>query len=226
MVPRGTGESDRPVQLSVGSGRDEPRLDPGGEVLAVSSPQRRWGRVVGAVAVLAVAFLVGWGVGYDRGYQTASGDAASGPTQTVTVRPAPAGGGNAGMNATGRRCGVQIGTQLWLGVELMNAGSGPLVVRRVRVSMDLGGLDETSLLLGACGQLEALDAAQDVGREPAATLDPSETTWVSAVFDVLESCPAPFPVQFLVDYTDPAGENYAIASSSFPDLGDVEYSGC
>jgi hypothetical protein len=224
MVERGTSGPDGPVELSMSTARDGARpSDPGGEVMAAPAPRRRWVRVV---ALLAVGFVLGWGVGYDQGTEDAPTSDNAGPTGPAGTTAPAAGGGTAGLRATGERCAVQVGTQLWLGMELVNTGPGRLVLRRVRINLPLGGLDETEVLLGACGQLEALDAARDAGGDPEAEVDGSASAWVSGIFDVLEDCPAPYPVQFLVDYTDPTGDNYAVASGSFNDLGEVDYSGC
>jgi hypothetical protein len=226
MVERGTSGPDSPVELSMMASRGGVRpSEPGGDVMAAPpAPRRRWARVI---ALLLAGFVLGWGVGYDQGIEDApAGNSAGPPGPAGTTAPA-AGGGVAGLRATGERCAVQIGTQLWLGLELVNSGPGRIVLRRVRINLPLGGLEETSVLLGACGQLEALDAEQDAGGNPEAEVDGSATAWVSGIFDVIEDeCPAPYPVQFLVDYTDPAGGNYAVASGSFNDLGDVDYSAC
>jgi hypothetical protein len=207
------------------SSRDRLRAsDPGGDVMAAQAPRRRWERVI---ALLLVGFVLGWGVGYDQGTGDAPPDESAAPPAPVGTSAPVEGGGVAGLRATGERCAVQVGDQLWLGLELLNSGPGRIVLRRVRINLPLGGLEETSVLLGACGQIEALDASQDAGGNPEAEVDESATAWVSGIFDVQDDeCPAPYPVQFLVDYTDPSGGNYAVASGSFNDLGDVEYSAC
>jgi hypothetical protein len=223
MVERGTTGQDRPFEPPAMTSRAGGRpIEPGGDVVSTeASPRRRWARVA---ALLVAGFVLGWGAGYDQGSQDAPPDTAGPPGRAGTT--APVVGGAAGLQATGERCALQIGTQLWLGMELVNTGPNRLVLRRVRINLPLGGLNETSILLGACGQLEALDAAEDAGGSPEAEVDPSASAWVSGIFDVLEDCPAPYPVQFLVDYTDPSGSNHAVASGSFSDLGDVEYSRC
>lgn len=202
--------------------------DPGGEVIA-TPPQGRRLRIVAVVALLVVAFAIGWGLGYDQGTR-AEADAAPTSAPSVTnpaltsTRPrsaAPA------LRPTGELCAVQVGEQLWLGIELVNTGSGRAVIRSVRDNLPLRGLRATQLLVGGCGQLDALDAEQEnLADDREARVDAAASVWVSGVFDVLDDCPAPYPVQFLISYTNEDGGNFVVVAGGFNDLGAVTYSGC
>ena len=57
------------------------------------------------------------------------------------------------------------------------------------------------------------------------TLPAGATEWLTITFHVLERCPQPYPVQFVVSYTD-AGKTATAQLDEFPDLGQVTYSGC
>ena len=51
------------------------------------------------------------------------------------------------------------------------------------------------------------------------------TEWLTITFHLLERCPEPFPVQFVVAYTA-AGKMATTQLDEFPDLGQVTFSGC
>jgi hypothetical protein len=228
MVERDTGGAERPMELSVRGAGDEVPPREMGDVVSASPPRNRGARIVGAIAALAVAFAVGWGVGQaDRdeggGSDNLPGLTNGNPVGTGrTPAPPPA----ISLQATGERCAIQVDDTLWLGMELTNVGSDPVVLRALRVNMPLGGLDDARVVFGTCGELDALDARRDSEGNPEAVVDGSASIWVSGLFDVLEECPAPFPVQFLVTYTDLNGGGVAIAAGGFNDLGEIEYSGC
>jgi hypothetical protein len=52
-----------------------------------------------------------------------------------------------------------------------------------------------------------------------------QTVWLTITFHVLVRCPQPYPVQFVVSYTD-SGKLATTQMDLFPDLGQVAYSGC
>lgn len=229
MVERDTARAEPPLELSVrGAGDDVPPHEAGRDVVSAPAPRNRAMRVVGAIAALGVAFALGWGVG-QAGQDARDPDGLPGltngnPVDTRQGTPAPPPA--ISLQATGERCAIQVDDTLWLGMELTNVGSDPLVLRTLRVNMPLGGLDDTRVVFGTCGELDALDARRDSQGNPEAVVDGGASMWVSGLFDVLEECPAPFPVQFLVTYTDLSGGGVAIAAGGFNDLGEIDYTGC
>ena len=229
MTERGTVGPDRPGELSVSSARDATHASElGGEVIA-ASPQRRTVRIVAVVASLVVVFGIGWGMGYDQGVRAEADRGPTSPPSLVNPTGANTGSRSAAptLTPTGEQCAVQVGEQLWLGIELVNSGSGRAVIRRVRDNLPLRGLRATQLLVGGCGQLEALDAeTENLGADREAQVDAGASVWVSGIFDVLVDCPAPYPVQLLVSYSDQDGANLVVVAGVFNDLGAVTYSGC
>jgi hypothetical protein len=185
-------------------------VDIDGDGPALPAPRDpAWRRMSLAVLALGLAFAVGAAVGYQ-----AHGDRAPAPAQQDGRV------GNATVGSTGRQCATQVGTLLWLGIELINRGPGAVTLRSVSFTLPLGGLEARAGLWGVCGQIEA-DAAT-VQR----TLDEGASVWVSGAFDVEVDCPMPLPVQFRLAYSDSTGANREDNVGGFPDLGRVPYSGC
>jgi len=179
------------------------------DVLESAEPSRRRGGTTAIVAIV-IAFAVGLGVGYQlRGR----------PVAQPRPQPSPAAASPDPLGATGERCSAQDGRRLQLGVELVNPG-GSVVLQEVRVELPLGGLKQLTTTWGACGQLSAPSAAGELRVADGAT------AWVSATFEVLDPCPAPYPVRFTVAYLDAGGVARQTIAGGFADLGDVPYSGC
>ena len=63
------------------------------------------------------------------------------------------------------------------------------------------------------------------GAPTSLTLPAGATEWLTITFHVLERCPQPYPVQFVVSYTM-RGTMATAQLDEFPDLGQVAYSGC
>ena len=118
--------------------------------------------------------------------------------------------------ATGNRCAVQRGTQLQLGVEIVNRSGAAVIVHPARVILPLGGLRIRAQAWGGCAQLSATPGGND------RSMSPAGTAWLTMTFDVLVACPAPLPVQVSLDYTQ-GGSTGIVDLLPFPDLGDVRY---
>jgi hypothetical protein len=166
-------------------------------------------RISIAVLALAVAFAAGAAGGYQLRGEREPG-------------PAPQGGlaGGAIVEATGTQCAAQSGTILWLGIEVINHGPGPVTLLAINFTVPLGGLEERTGLWGACGQLVLGAPAEEEH------LYEGSTAWVSGAFQVQVDCPLPLPVQFMLTYTDATGASQERNVGGFPDLGRVPYSGC
>jgi hypothetical protein len=161
---------------------------------------------------LAVALLLGVNGGHRQpGTRTrAAGAARSRVTGSAGVTV---------IGATGRRCAVQLGRTLQLGIEIINQSDRAVAVRQVSAVLPLGGLRAVATQQGPCGLLPQPGLGQ------AASLAPGATGWLAVTFNVLVSCPQPLPVGFKVSYVE-AGKLATSELSSFPDLGQVRYSYC
>jgi hypothetical protein len=168
-----------------------------------------WRRISSAVLALAVAFAVGVAGGYEL-----RGEREPAPVPQRGVE------GGAIVEATGTQCAAQSGTILWLGLEVINHGPGPVTLQAINFTLPLGGLEERTGLWGACGQLVLGAPAEEEH------LYEGSTVWVSGAFQVQVDCPLPLPVQFMLTYTDAAGATQQRNVGGFPDLGRVPYSGC
>jgi hypothetical protein len=181
-------------------------------------------------AVLVLVFALGVGTGYQVHARA---------TQPTVQQSGPVGRASLAEHA---RCAMQVGTSLWLGVEVINYGPGPVVLQSVMVTLPIGGLGPpANVMWAACGQLApvvvvpfsapvvvpsgAQQAQAGVASADQLKLAERATLWVSAVFPVTVGCPGPFPVQFALSHTDTTG---AMSDSDvgFNDLGDVAYTGC
>jgi hypothetical protein len=168
-------------------------------------PARR--RTMVAISALVLMFTLGGAAGY-----RVRADTTLPPVQ----ESAPVGRASI---AVGARCAIQVGTSLWLGVQVLNDGPGPVVLRSVEIRLPLGGLLQPYVMWAACGQLSPVAA----GDPP--DLTERGTLWVSGVFPVTVDCPGPYPVLFALTYTDTTG---VISESDlgFDDLQGVAYTGC
>jgi hypothetical protein len=198
------------------SGDDQPRevsVRPAGfdGDIVTAAAGRRWPAWTAAVVAVGVALAVGLGVGFQWGLSR------------WPSPPSPAGSSPAwvsvAVNGTGARCSVQAGTSLQLGIEVVNRLGTPVTVEAVRFDLPIGGLRMTAASWGGCGQLDPAATAGTL------VLAPEAMAWVSATFDVLDPCPAPYPVRFLLRYRTDA-ETVEANVGGFVDLGDVPYSGC
>jgi hypothetical protein len=196
-------------------------------------PDRRWpwrpgwaGRGTSVIAGLALA--VGLIAGYLGGHQphpTAPTPRPTAPTPRPTKATSPPSSQAAtpqdafpDLTATGNRCALQRGTTLQLGVEVVNESDHTLAVGRFGAVLPVGGLRATAATVGTCGALPVWPPISP-------TLPAGQTVWLTITFHVLVRCPQPYPVQFVVSYTD-SGKLATTQMDEFPDLSQVAYSGC
>jgi hypothetical protein len=174
-------------------------------------------------AIAGLALAVGLVAGYLGGHQHRPTAPPPRPTTTTTTSPSasqPATPQDAfpDLTATGNRCAVQRGTSLQLGVEVVNESDHTLGVGQFRAVLPIGGLRPTAAHVGTCGALPIWPPISP-------TLPAGQTVWLTITFHVLVRCPQPYPVQFVVSYTD-SGKPATAQMDEFPDLGQVPYSGC
>ena len=193
-----------------------------------------WRPSRGAAVLAAVTLVAGLGAGYAAGRSTSGGarpaPRASNATTTLApstpaqVRPPASSLADVGP-AVGQlieSCSTQTGTRLQLGIEVSNTSSAAVTLTGVTPVFPggPGGLHETSWQWGSCGDITS-------GVRPSAvSLSPGETTWLSVILKVLVRCPAAYPVQFDVKYVTHGGVHVTASLPGFPDLGQVQYSGC
>jgi hypothetical protein len=208
------------ADLSVTGDRNDPLPVP-------RYPVRR--PMVVAVSALVLVFALGVAVGYQlRARKTQPAAQQGGPVGTASI-------------VAGGRCGMQVGTTLWLGVEVLNDGPGPVVLQSIAVRLPIGGLGQpANVMWAACGELSPVVVpfgapvvvpfgAQQVQAGVAAagqlTLADRGTLWVSGVFPVTVGCPTPYPMLFALTYTDATGAPNE-SNLGFNDLQGVTYTGC
>jgi hypothetical protein len=173
-------------------------------------------------AIVGLALAIGLIAGYLGGHQQRQ-TAPPRPTKT-TSPPSPSPQPTApqsvfpDLTATGNRCAVQSGATLQLGVEVANESDHALGVGEFRAVLPVGGLRAVAAMVGTCGALQP-------GPPASLTLPAGQTEWLTITFHVLVRCPQPYPVQFVVSYTD-SGKVAMAQMDEFPDLGQVAYSGC
>jgi hypothetical protein len=174
-------------------------------------------------AIAGLALAIGLITGYLGGHQQRQTAAPPRPTKT-TSSPSPSPQPTTpqsvfpDLTATGNRCAIQSGTTLQLGVEVANESDHALGVGQFRAVLPVGGLRAPAATVGTCGALQP-------GPPPSLTLPAGQTEWLTITFHVLVRCPQPYPVQFVVSYTD-SGKVATAQVNDFPDLGQVAYSGC
>jgi hypothetical protein len=186
----------------------------GGDVIDMAvEPVPRQRPVPWRIIAVIAALLVGGAVGYVAGDRHGRNIArpATSPSRTTVIKP------TAAVSMTGRRCSVQIGKRLELGVEITNDLPRPLLLKAIEIGLPLGGLRVRSTAFGTCGAVGG-----NTGPQPLAS---GNSTWMSATFDVDVPCPRAYPVLFVAEYDSgyEAGKNTV---GGFPDLGDVPYTGC
>jgi hypothetical protein len=130
---------------------------------------------------------------------------------------------DANVVATGGQCSVQNGQALQVGIEVTNRGAATAEILSVTAAAPLGGLSLRDVGWGACGQLRAVSTGSTtVGGQSSRVIPPGGSDWMYALYDV-QDCPAPYPVQFLIDV---AGSTRLANVGGFNDLGNVPYTGC
>ena len=167
-------------------------------------------------ATLVVGLILGYLLGTQRAQQKTSAILPTGVSATPRLL-VPA--GTQPPTPTGKRCSVQLGNQLELGVEVVNQSSVGTTLMQAGVNLPMGGLRVAAVAWGTCGQLAPVD---DADPDP---LPPGATAWLRMTFDVLVSCPQPLPVSFTITYAQAGG--LAVSDvGGFDDLGQVPYTGC
>src|SRR6516225_5082965 len=150
-----------------------------------------------ALALAAVALLVGLAAGYAAGVRHA-GKLPSPPRPAASQTTPSFTAGGYPLSQTGPGCSAQIGHELQLGLEVTNLSAAALTLRRVEVMLPLGGLKATSQAWGPCGELPGAGGAP--GNIVPPTLGPGASAWFTVTFKVLVTCPGPLPVHFTLDY--------------------------
>jgi hypothetical protein len=218
---RGRGDSDdvEPAVFEVTLDDQQPTAPDTIE----SRPQPQWWQQrsgeLGVVGVLVLAAVViGYLIGSAHRPSGASSAVTSVASSSSSTPPSTVVAG-AALVDTGAHCADQVGDQLELGIEIANRSAASVRLTEVDPVLPLGGLRVTRQSVGPCG---GLGLTQPIA---GATVRAGSSVWVSAVFDVLLTCPTPLPVQFNVAYSQ--GESTGTASlAGFADLGGVTYSGC
>jgi hypothetical protein len=192
---------------------EEPLDDP--SVSSGDSPYR-----ISRAAVVLIAIALGLGLLLGRASVTTDGSgAAASPTPAPTRSSSIVPLGPHSLAITGATCSMQVGDDLVLGVETRNLSTAPLILKKLRISLPLGGVTIVSRGVGSCGEL-------DVPRLPDFGLAPQGTVWFTTTVHPKERCPAPYPVLLSVEVSDPTGKQQLIDIGGFKDLGNVPWSGC
>ena len=199
----------------------------GGDIIPGRSPRPpvRWSlRPSWLVGLLAAVLVAGIGIGYLVGGHGKTRTVAAPPSSGAASEPLPAGSALAEvpkLNATGNTCVGMLasnGRPLMVGIEIVNGGPQPVVLRNVQGVFPLGGLRQVDSQAGQCDNNSTESVA---GRR----IEPTATAWISLTLDVLVRCPGPLPVRFRVAYTADGGQGLQ-QLGGFPDLSEVPYPGC
>jgi hypothetical protein len=187
-------------------------LEQGGRRLPILQWRPQWPTFVAVAAALVIGIALGYGAGKwhsaDMAGSLRSNASASSAGPPAAAVPA--------LDQSGE-CSAQVGRALQLGVQVINQSAAAVTLRRVTAVLPLGGLKPISQTWGPCGELP--------GAASANSLPAGASTWITVTFRVLISCPRPVPVQFTVDY-DWHGQPAIARLPGFPDLGQVNYTGC
>lgn len=217
---RPAGPSMRPAGSSAGDG---PVIEMGGPLEETPRPVP-WRKIGVVVGVLLAA-----GAGFAAGDRYSARPASAGATvPTVTLRiPATQRDGGLGQPydasaivSTGAQCAFPTGRRLQLGIEIENPTTIPLRFHAEPPYLPLGGLKVITTLWGTCGQLNSSVAYDDI------VLPPGARTWLTAVVDMLDPCPAPYPVEFRLDYEGRDGRPAYTILRGFNDLGGIVVGDC
>lgn len=187
---------------------DDPSDSPGG------SPYR-----ITRAAVVLIALALGVGLLIGRASVKTDDSATPSATPTVSRSASVVPLGPTSLAVTGAKCSVQKGNKLMLGVEARNVSSVPLTLKKLNITLPLGGMTIASRGVGSCGEFD-VPRLEDFGLAPAGAV------WFSVTVRPTENCPAPYPVQMSVAVTDPTGRKQTIDIVGFADLGHVPWSGC
>ncbi|HZE50576.1 MAG TPA: hypothetical protein VE074_13495, partial [Jatrophihabitantaceae bacterium] len=193
-----------------------------GDVIPGRSPRPpvRWSlRPSWLVGLLAIVLAAGIGIGYLVGGHRETRTVAappSSPEQSASLPAGPALAELPQLRTTGNTCyGTLADRQLMVGIEIVNDGLQPVVLRDVQGTFPLNGLRQVDSQVGQCDN-------NSNERVAGHRIEPSATAWITLTVVVLVPCPGPLPVMFHVA-TD--GVSGITTFPGFPDLGDVPYPG-
>jgi len=199
----------------------------GGDVIPGRSPRPpvRWSlQPSWLIGLLAIVLAAGIGIGYLLGGHGRTRTVAAPPRSPEQSASLPAGSVLAELpqlSTTSNTCFgllASTGRPVMVGIEIVNSGSQPVVLRGVHGVFPLQGLRQVDSQVGQCDNNSTEGVADH-------RIEPSATAWISLTLGVLVRCPGPLPVLFRVDYTvDGAPSTQTL--SGFPDLGNVPYPGC
>ena len=202
--------------------------------------------IAGLVTGLVVALAAGYALGYRHPGQAVrpATTARAAPTSAASADSYSSGlaiEGLTGLVQTGGACSVQRGSELQLGVEVINLSGAPVTVGRVTPVLPLAGLRAVSQQWTPCGALsQSWQAAGGgtivfisvpsgevgaVSGAGATVLPPNGTAWLSVTLQVLVACPSPLPVQFSVSYRQ-KGRAETTQLPGFLNLAQIKYTGC
>jgi hypothetical protein len=170
-------------------------------------------------AIVLIALALGVGLLIGRASVKSDSSAAPTPTPTATHSASSVPLGPNSLASTGAMCSVQVGNKLTLGLEVRNTSTVPIILKRLNVSLPMGGLKILARGVGSCGEFN-VPRLEDFG------LAPQGAVWFSTTVRPSEQCPAPYPVLMTVAVTDPTGAQQTINVGGFKDLGNVPWSGC
>ncbi|MGI8879867.1 MAG: hypothetical protein ACR2KJ_05005 [Jatrophihabitans sp.] len=142
-----------------------------------------------------------------------------GRTASSSQRSAPVLSSYAAIDETGSRCVTSTGTTVVVSEQIVNTSGDALMLQRVQAVLPMGGLTVLGVTGGAC-DLPASGVAL-----PGLTVPGLARLWVVATLQIMALCPAPYPVQFRVAYTQ-HGVKQAVMLTGFVDLGGVSFPGC
>jgi hypothetical protein len=207
------------------SADDESRA---GDVIEQGTGSPRWRPSRAASVLAAVTLLIGLAAGYTAGKGTDGGPgapaqrpSAAASAAATSPRDNPLADMGLAIEQVPESCSAQTGSQLTLGVDLMNQSAAAVTLTGLRIVFpgDAGALRELSWQWAPCG-------AMSYGLyQPTVPLPPGSSAWLSVTLKVLVRCPAAYPVQFRVSYVS-GGVHAATTLPGFPDLGEVPYMGC
>lgn len=140
-------------------------------------------------------------------------------TPSTSQRSTPVPSSYAAIDETGSRCVTTTGTTVVLSEQIVNTSGDALTLQKVQAVLPMGGLTVLGVTGGACDQPAAGVAL------PGLTVPGLARLWVVATLRIVALCPAPYPVQFRVAYTQ-HGARRAVMLTGFVDLGGVSFPDC
>jgi hypothetical protein len=185
-------------------------------------PATGWRVIAAAVAMLVVGLAAGYLVGSQRSRHAAAAPARSAtPIADSSYHPPPV-----EPVSVVRQCAIQSGKSLQLGAEMTNESDQPLSVNAVIIVLPGTGLSVRRGGWGTCAEVRTPGGSMrdDVPPGPM-VIPPGGSSWYTAEVNVLVTCPAGSPVEFLLRY-DVGGQATSSVVRAFPDLGNISYSGC